>query len=255
MRNSFVLGAGRSGTSALTGGFAESGLNVGAQSYPPDESNPKGYFEDERINEVNEELLAAAMPSSFEYAGLPQRPSNGQRWLLALEHEFTPSMDSFLQAEMEMLTEQKPFLYKDPRFSYTISAWEAVAPDAGKIVIFRDPRETAESIVRMCNSLPHLAPLNVTAEHALTVWQSTYEHILKYAEGKSDWLFLHRDQLLSPAYTENLQNWIGASFNREFVSQKLFRSSSNAEVTPEIATLYETLCDLAYSRPTSTPLL
>src|SRR5712692_8846296 len=62
MRNCFILGCGRSGTSLTAGLFAQSGYFMGDHLYVGDEGNPKGYFEDREINGINEGLLAQLLP-------------------------------------------------------------------------------------------------------------------------------------------------------------------------------------------------
>jgi hypothetical protein len=54
----FVLGMHRSGTSALSGLLAQSGLSAPADPMPPTPANPKGYWESLAILKANEQLFA-----------------------------------------------------------------------------------------------------------------------------------------------------------------------------------------------------
>jgi hypothetical protein len=62
MRNCIILGSGRCGTSMAAGCLAKAGYFMGEQLLPPRSANPKGLFEDEEINDINEQILAAYCP-------------------------------------------------------------------------------------------------------------------------------------------------------------------------------------------------
>ena len=59
-RNCLILGSGRSGTSMAAGILARAGYFMGAELWPADIGNPKGYFEDREVNKINDELIAPA---------------------------------------------------------------------------------------------------------------------------------------------------------------------------------------------------
>lgn len=54
----FVLGTHRSGTSALTGLLSELGVGLPTDLMPPEDDNPKGYWESVGIMSANDQLLA-----------------------------------------------------------------------------------------------------------------------------------------------------------------------------------------------------
>ena len=62
MKNIFITGSGRRGTSMLAGLFSQAGYFFGDKLYPPREANPKGFFERpedaymELVREVNSQL-------------------------------------------------------------------------------------------------------------------------------------------------------------------------------------------------------
>ena len=72
-RNCLILGSGRSGTSMAAGILARAGYFMGAELWPADIGNPKGYFEDREVNKINDELIAPAAPKT---------PPHGLRKLL-----------------------------------------------------------------------------------------------------------------------------------------------------------------------------
>ena len=63
---------------------------------------------------------------------------------------------------MAALTSRQPFAFKDPRFSYTLRAWEPHIADAVRICVFRQPAETANSILRQASAVPHLSELSIS---------------------------------------------------------------------------------------------
>ena len=62
-----VLGMHRSGTSAITKGLEVLGVNLGDNLLPPKDDNPKGFFEDRDLVNLNERVL--------EKIGTPSAPS------------------------------------------------------------------------------------------------------------------------------------------------------------------------------------
>ncbi|NIM13858.1 MAG: sulfotransferase family protein, partial [Candidatus Aminicenantes bacterium] len=54
MKNCLILGSGRSGTSMIAGILHKAGYFMGDNLYPPRSANPKGFFENWEINEINE---------------------------------------------------------------------------------------------------------------------------------------------------------------------------------------------------------
>ena len=54
-----VLGAGRSGTSAITRGLQTLGVELGDQLRPGGGKNPTGFFEDESLMKINKRLRKA----------------------------------------------------------------------------------------------------------------------------------------------------------------------------------------------------
>lgn len=61
-QNCLILGAGRSGTSMVTGSVSQSGYFMGANQIGSRQGNPKGLFEDEEIDGLNEALLSLVVP-------------------------------------------------------------------------------------------------------------------------------------------------------------------------------------------------
>lgn len=257
MKNIIILGCGRSGTSALAGGLEAAGFHQGNNHFPPDASNPGGYFEDQQLVHLNEDLLKASMPSAFETAALESESSNGQRWLVALKHDAELVVSEPARQRIAEFIKHEPFCYKDPRFSYTLRAWAPWLEQTLRLVMFRDPIETANSMVTMCQMMPHLRRLNFDFRSALAVWQCMYEHIFAVysKEPIKNWMFIHRSQLLDESTLKKLELRTSANFDRSRICTQYFRSVSTIPIgvsIPEnIWELYAQLCSKAEFSQTS----
>jgi hypothetical protein len=64
-----------------------------------------------------------------------------------------------------------------------------------------------------------------------------------------DWLFVHYEQLISGTAYEAIEKLLRVRVHREFADTKLRRSKTPSEVRPDVAELYQKLCDLAGYRP------
>lgn len=61
-QNCLILGAGGSGTSMVAGSLSQSGYFMGEDQDGSKQGNPKGLFEDEEIDGINEALLSLVVP-------------------------------------------------------------------------------------------------------------------------------------------------------------------------------------------------
>src|SRR5690349_12501793 len=114
-RNCLILGSGRSGTSMLAGTLCGAGYYMGEHLVPANEANPKGFFEDDEINAINEALLAPLTPR--------RRPAYGWRWLASVPVGTPFACPPELGQRIQAQTARAPFCFKDPRFCYTLPAW------------------------------------------------------------------------------------------------------------------------------------
>src|ERR1019366_5033717 len=172
-------------TSILAGAFQDADYFSGTSHWNPTESNPKGYFEDRDVNYVNEDLLDAVAP--WRPRGLIGRawPSHrertqwSQRWLVTLPRSTRIEATPEQSRRMASLTSTRPYLLKDPRFSYTLNAWRPHLDSSTVFVcMFRDPRRVAASIVKICHTEWYLHSLRMTEDRALHYWMSLYGYLL-----------------------------------------------------------------------------
>src|SRR5260370_15008227 len=171
-RNCLILGSGRSGTSMLAGALASAGYYMGEHLIPAEESIPKGYFEDDEINAINEALLAPVTPE-------PSCPVYGWRWLASVPVERWPPCSADLARRIQVQTARSPFCFKDPRFCYTLPAWRPFLGDAVLLCMIREPARTAHSIVKECRHADYLQGLAMDFSHAVEIWTLMYRHILE----------------------------------------------------------------------------
>jgi len=251
MRDCFILGCGRSGTSLTAGLLAHAGYFMGDELYPGDEGNPKGYFEDREVNAINEGLLAQLIPGPRRSVAdkLMRRPrpdSRWFRWLAELEpHQCVPCPPK-LAARINLQISRRPFCFKDPRFCYTLSAWRSFAPQAAMICVFRHPEAAARSIVAEAARDGLLVNGEaIDYPRATRVWRATYAYALALRAGGGDWLFVNYEQLLSGAAFDAIERLLGATLRRDFVDVALRRSTADGAVPSAFGPLYRRLCDLA----------
>jgi hypothetical protein len=132
----------RSGTSAVTEMFHRAGFYVGEQDdlMAADESNPRGYFENLRIHDANERILAEAGGSWLE-------PPQTDR-LLAEGDQTIGHLQGLLQ-QMVREAANRPVVVKDPRIGVLLPVWKpASAGVLHPVVVVRDPVEVAMSVTR-----------------------------------------------------------------------------------------------------------
>ncbi len=250
MRNCLILGSGRSGTSMAAGVLHRAGYFMGDHLNPPNETNPKGQFEDREVNSINEDILAQVIPErpSNILGGLffKKRPVFGQRWLSSLPLETIIPSSSHLEKRIEALVEREPYCFKDPRFSYTLSLWRPFLKNPVYICVFRHPGVTVSSILNQKKKVPHLKNFSINTKQAFQVWRLMYSRILKvhYREG-GEWVFLHYNQFFDGSAFQKLENKLVVAADRGFVDSKLNRSAQVKKVDKMCLLVYDELCALA----------
>ena len=257
MKNVIILGSGRSGTSMVAGCLAKSGYFMGNQLWDACDSNPKGFFEDREINEINEELLAPHIPKRLNIFGwhfFRQHPAKWQRWLACLPPDFKAEACPAISVRIKKMVERQPYCFKDPRFSYTLSAWAPYLNDTIFICVFREPGKTACSIDKECSNRWYLANpktgIKVSYDQALKVWSHMYATILSMSQDRERWLFMHYNQVLTEKGINLLEAFTGNKVDRSFPTPVLNRTKSGKNVPETCCNIYRNLCDIAgYENP------
>lgn len=159
----------RSGTSVVTRALATMGVRLGDRLLPPMAGvNAKGFWEDEDIQALNDEMLTALGGDWFHVAPLS---ADDVRQLHAL---------SYLERAAALLREkvqggEAPFGFKDPRVARLLPFWRDVFVHLGYevryVLAVRHPASVAESLQRR-DGLLH--------EHSHLLW---LEHVLSSLAG------------------------------------------------------------------------
>lgn len=263
MRNCLVLGSGRSGTSMVAGILAKSGYNTGDNFVAPRDTNPSGFFEDSTVAAVNDRILRTVVkpPPAWGAIGripvaravlrpwvvrMPDRMLDAGLWLATPSR--TPSLPDGADATIREMVARQPFAYKDPRFCNTLPAWRPLLP-AGtvRIVIFREPQRTANSIVKEMRTKPWYRHVPVDYPRAIAIWTALYTKLLEHRNDGGAWVFVHYDQVLSGEAIPRLERALGVVLDASHRDPALKRSGASGASTNEADRVYAQL--LALSQP------
>ena len=175
-RNVVICGAPRSGTSMLAEIFTAAGYHAGRDLIPGSRSNPHGFFEDIRVNRLNDDLMASLGPCR-PGGRLPR----SLWWMEAFEGPIVPGDDE----RCGELVPPAAFVMKDPRFVYTGPGWTASWNGALVIVIVRPVDDVTRSLTAMAVREPDLfAPMAAGAgafeRHVASMWQAMYRSVLDW---------------------------------------------------------------------------
>jgi hypothetical protein len=245
-RNVVVVGSGRSGTSLVAGLVAGAGHHMGRRLARANRANPRGFFEDLRTILVNEEILApyTTRPAVPRFSAGPVHPGplgDLQRWLAALPPETVVEAPAELGPKMHATMAAAPWCRKDPRFCYTLPAWEPLFGDAVRVCVFREPSRTANSMIEVART----QRVELTFDGALEIWAAAYLQILRRHRHRGQWLFMHYDQVLDGTALPRLEDAIGARLDRGFADAALRRAPASGAWPRAVGEIYAELCAAA----------
>jgi hypothetical protein len=232
----------------LAGVLHSTGYYMGEQLLPATSSNPKGYFEDRALNNLNEDLLVQLVPvKPLGPRGrlYPWRLSYGHLWLVTLDVNASVPTTSELEMRMRHIVNRPPFCFKDPRFCYTLDAWRPVLGDAIFLCVFREPGRTATSMITDSRERTYLRGLKLTRRRALGVWTSMYQHVLDRHSKRGQWLFVHYDQILDGSAIPRLEHVLETKIDTSFIDASLKRSHDSHNLPKRTLAIYQRLCSLA----------
>ena len=219
----------------VAGLFRSAGYFQGTELHEPRESNPRGFFEDVIVNNINEALLAPLLPErrverSVEY--LADAPMHGQRWLARIPPSIDIAAAPYASEQIGAVLSQRPFCLKDPRFCFTLHLWRRHAPEARMICVFRRPQIVVASILKEIAAMPYLANFALSVNEAFEVWRLMYLHVLERQALTGDWLFVEYDDLFQPQVLDRLADFSAARIDRAFPDRSLDRSAAVATADP-----------------------
>jgi len=139
----FVVGSGRSGTSALACTLQALGMHVPGPEVPADDSNPKGFGESQWVVDFHERMLRRANVRMGD-----ARPS---AWLdtgrLATVEKPREELLGWLREQVE--SQERELVIKDPRAAWFLGLWRSAAMRldvrASHAVMLRPPAEVVGS--------------------------------------------------------------------------------------------------------------
>ena len=249
MRNCIILGAGRSGTSMLAGVMNGSGYFMGDTLLEPTSANPKGYFESQEINSLNDQIMSSVVrvrprkPRAYLY---PWRLPSGLLWLADIDVNVALRASPEQLAHIRRLVANEPFCFKDPRFCYTLEAWRPALNDVVFLCVFREPGRTAISMKHNIRDRPYRG-FYLTRGQALRTWTSMYRHVLRqHSSVGGEWLFVHYDQILDGSSIPRIEDVLATRASTSFVDRDLRRSRDDSSRLPQrTIQTYRQLCKLA----------
>jgi hypothetical protein len=242
------MGSGRSGTSLMTGLLASNAYFMGENLYPPRKANPTGFFESFDINHFNELLLKQVCPKRPPILGkflFKNRPTDMQRWLAILEPNTVIKVKKNHLKILNDFIKHQPFCFKDPRFSYTFPFIQQYFPkDTIKIVVFRHPVSTINSILTELKEAAYLSNLDYSEEMVTQVWKSVYSFILNNNTFDDSWIFVHYEHLINKINLHLIEEKLSISLNTDIIDDKYYRNNHapTENIPPDLQSIYIDLC-------------
>jgi hypothetical protein len=133
----------RSGTSFAAHALQLLGVSLGNPDYlmAPGRDNPSGYWENQPIKSLDDELLAE-LGGSWD-----QPPVLGPGWEHAPElDELRREADAILERSFGPAGGEGFLAWKDPRLSLLLPFWQTVRPVTATVLLVRHPTEVASSL-------------------------------------------------------------------------------------------------------------
>lgn len=221
---------------------------MGDSLWPAQSGNPKGFFEDREVNDINESLLANVVTRRPPLLGkllFKSRPHYPQRWLSLVPKNTEIKSTSCETSRIISLISRAPYCFKDPRFCHTLDVWRPHLKNIRFVCVFREPEVTVESMQTECRSAAYLADLRLSRNRAYKIWAANYSAVLERRRAEERWLFLHYNQVLNGSRLDALADFTGAGLDKSFVDKHLARSEGTEDPPQSCRRLYEILCQLA----------
>lgn len=238
-----VVGMHRSGTSLVANLLSLCGFYLGREEdlMPASSDNEKGYWENRKFVQLNEEILQA-LGGSWECP-----PVTSEGW--HQEERIVP-LKLKAKALLREFTDRKFWGWKDPRNSITLPFWMSLIPELKIVLCLRNPFEVSQSLRRR-----HYT----ASQYGLSLWWLYNQSVLETSTPVNRIVTHYEAYFHTPQ--KELQRMLGflnlqASEDTlkgcdEVISRNLRHSRFRTEqlleegVEPEIFDLYMELCDEA----------
>jgi hypothetical protein len=233
-----ILGCGRSGSSMVAGSIFSTGkYSMPGIMHPANEFNPKGFFETNLINKINDDIL-------YSCEELETTQGIKQGWLSILPENTILKTYGFIDSRILEASKNKPFLCKDPRISYTLNCWLPFLKQPKIICVFRHPSEFLSSLIYHCQNAEYLKRVVIDQEFFEKIWFKTNNFILaRYKD--LNIMFTNYNQILYGDGLDGISDFIESKIDKDFPSKRLRNSGRGLEVQESTLSLYNKLCDLS----------
>lgn len=183
-----VLGVDRSGTSLIAHLIARWGAFPGDSHLlaSGDKHNPRGYWEYEPMESFLGDLFASVKVSHW-HPSFPQR-----LWQRSFVPEIRSRAESLIR---DMESAGRPWMWKEPYLSLSLSFWKLLWKDPVYVVVFRDPLESSASYQKLRLPEALQGQLALTGLFLLR-WQFFMLSILDHVSTHPRTLFVSYEHLL-----------------------------------------------------------
>jgi len=135
-----VAGMHRSGTSLVTSVFGACGYQMAPDQLPPEDDNPKGFFEDRKVHMLHRRWL-----ESLE-AGWDLSPR--LRELRDQDLRLPAHLEAETQELVDYYRSVHPWVWKNPRATLFLEEWARRFPEATFVICLRTPGAVVDSMLR-----------------------------------------------------------------------------------------------------------
>jgi tetratricopeptide (TPR) repeat protein len=215
-----LLGMHRSGTSALAGMLHSGGVHLGEAFMSPLPENPKGFFEDSRLQSVNKQILASIEKDWYDVPTLQDLERVPESVL-----QLMPQVYAYFRSRFKF------WAWKDPRLCMTFPLWANILPlkEVQVLFVVRHPMSVARSL-HTRNQMP--------IEQGLELWRVYNLRITELLEHyRLPYTFVRYESLVeNPRVIQSiLEDRLGIALKDawRFIDVKLNRSEIKNSTLPK----------------------
>ncbi len=208
-----VTGMHRSGTSAITRALVCLGLDPGNNLMPGTDDNRTGYWEDRRISDLNDKILAWL---GFNWSWLENPDFSRFRLFLPVYKNI------FFKTALKLLkirlSESDNIIIKDPRFCLLLPFWKEIfkklGADVKYIFCLRNPLEAADSLKKRDS---------ISIETGLSLWMYYAFSFISNLEGEF-FIAEYKNLFDSDKLYRSMSAFLGRNYAEYSGSFKAYRS-------------------------------
>jgi len=237
----FVLGMHRTGTSVMTGLLTLAGASAGRDLLPPNKANPKGFFENVKVVELNDKILKL-LDSAWD----DMRPLPPDWWKAAQFAGCEQEIRDFLVSEFTGVLS----VIKDPRLCKTLPLWLQATATLGIKPMFvlcaRSPAAVVQS-EKVMKGLPALQTLLLYLDYSLHAEIQTRGHtrvVVAYPDLLADWRIVIKRIATTLGLSMPVADPAFIAAADDFVSRDLNRSDKSETDELECWALYTMAVDV-----------